>query len=45
MTSQTMLGMNNILIMPQLNEQALAFSSTRVLHELALFISIISRLL
>lgn len=45
MANQAMLGMNNILIMPHLNEQALAFSSTCVLHELALFIGIISRLL
>lgn len=42
MANQTTLGMNTILIMPHLNEQALAFSSTRVLHKLALFISIIS---
>lgn len=45
MANQTTLGTKNISIMPHLNEQALAFSGTRVLHELALFISLISRLL
>lgn len=45
MANQTILGMNIILIMTHLNEQSLAFSSKSVLHELAPFICVISRLL